>query len=57
MGFYKIGDEVEMTQAGLDIGLDGGVGKYKPTKSGVVVRDQRGDLIKVLRDGRKTTHT
>ena len=56
MGFYKIGDEVEMTQAALDTGLDRGIGKYKPTRSGVVVGELYGNCIRVLRDGRKTAH-
>ena len=55
MEFFKFGDKVEITQAGLDNGLERGVGKYNPTRYGVIVGHQRGNLIRVVRDGRNVS--
>jgi len=52
--FYREGDRVKMTEYALKQGLDCGIGKKYPcTTTGVVVSDQRGNLMMVLRDGRK----
>lgn len=51
---FKKGDRVRMTPSAIANGLDCGNSLYPRSTTALVVNDQDGDLIDVIRDNRST---